>query len=464
MKSRFALGPFLLGSLLVIASWRAEAQTFTTLYSFTPTSPNYPWTNSDGAGPRGGLILSGSTLYGATSSGGSSGSGVVFKMSIDGTEFTNLHNFKAITSDNVLNYPINSDGVGPWGGLILSGNTLYGGAALGGSSGNGTIFKINTDGSGFTNLHIFKAGGYSSLGVYTNSDGDGLSGDLISSDNTLYGTAQQGGSAGSGTVFKMNMDGSGFTNLYSFAANLAPDYTNSDGAGPNGSLVLSGNILYGTAQSGGSSGNGTVFAVNTDGTGFTNLHSFTQRSPPFSTIYTNADGGFPRGGLVLSGSTLYGTAFGGGSSASGTVFAINTDGSDFTTLYSLMAIDLTHNTNSDGFGPNGGLVLLGNTLYGTTQAGGSSNGGVVFAVNKDGTGFTNLHDGGYPSADLLFSGNTLYGAAGESIFSLSLPAINPPQMTITHSAANVILSWPTDATGFVLQSATTLANGGDWQD
>ena len=44
---------------------------------------------------------------------------------------------------------------------------------------------------------------------------------------------------------------------------------------PYGGLILSGNTLYGTAQYGGSSGNGTVFAVNTDGTGFTNLYSFT---------------------------------------------------------------------------------------------------------------------------------------------------------------------------------------------
>ena len=42
-------------------------------------------------------------------------------------------------------------------------------------------------------------------------------------------------------------------------------------------LILSGNTLYGTASSGGSSGDGTVFAVNTDGTGFTTLHSFTWR-------------------------------------------------------------------------------------------------------------------------------------------------------------------------------------------
>src|ERR1035437_5755881 len=64
-----------------------------------------------------------------------------------------------------------------------------------------------------------------------------------------------------------------FTNLHSFR--LLNNSTNSDGANPQAGLILSGNTLYGTASGGGSSGYGTVFAVNTDGMGFTNLHSFT---------------------------------------------------------------------------------------------------------------------------------------------------------------------------------------------
>ena len=67
-------------------------------------------------------------------------------------------------------------------------------------------------------------------------------------------------------------------------------------------LILSGNTLYGTAVYGGSSGDGTVFAVNTDGTGFTTLHNFT------ATVYGQRDGAFPYAGLILSGNTLYGTA------------------------------------------------------------------------------------------------------------------------------------------------------------
>ena len=90
---------------------------------------------------------------------------------------------------------INFDGANPNGGLILSNNTLYGTAAAGGSSGAGTVFAFNTDGTGFTILHSFTGG----------SDGANPIGGLILSSNTLYGTAQSGGSAGNGTVFSLSL-------------------------------------------------------------------------------------------------------------------------------------------------------------------------------------------------------------------------------------------------------------------
>src|SRR5438552_8314630 len=95
------------------------------------------------------------------------------------------------------------------------------------------------------------------------------------------------------------------------------NFTGNDGARPEAGLILSGNTLYATAAEGGSSGNGTVFAVNTDGTSFTNLHIFTALSGPLS---ANSDGAFPDTGLILSDNILYGTAYYGGSSGNGTVF------------------------------------------------------------------------------------------------------------------------------------------------
>ena len=198
----------------------------------------------------------------------------------------------------------------------------------------------------FSTLHSFTGG----------NDGAFPRADLVLSGNTLYGTANSGGSAGTGTVFKVNTDGTGFTTLYSFTG------TN-DGANPVAGLVLSGNTLYGTTSSGGSAGTGTVFKVNTDGTGFLTLYSFSGGN----------DGASPEAGLVLSGNTLFGTAFGGGSAGNGTVFKVNTDGTGFLTLYSFTG-------GNDGAFPAAGLVLSGNTLYGTTSSGGSADLGTVFAL------------------------------------------------------------------------------------
>ena len=404
---------------------RATAQVFTTLYSFT--APNN-LTNSDGDYPQPGLVLSGNTLYGTAVNGGSAGNGTVFAINTDGTGFTTLYSFTAWDG----NTGTNSDGAHPGAGLILSGNTLYGTASEGGSSDDGTVFAINTDGTGFTTLYSFTA--LSSDALWgpdalwgTNTDGANPYAGLLLSGNTLYGTTQYGGSSGWGTVFAINTDGTGFTNLLSFT-------NGSDGAEPFAGLTLSGNTLYGTAGGGGSSGYGTVCAVNTDGTDFTVLHSFTGGS----------DGAGPAAGLVLSGNTLYGTTSG-GSSPNGTVFAVNTDGTGFTNLYT--------NLYSLGVGGNG-LTLSGNTLYGTTatppgnsvgQGGGYPPAtGTVFKLNTDGSGFTTLYsyrydfDEAIPNGGLILSGNTLYGTSTSSgnpyldpvylggiygrVFSLALPS------------------------------------------
>src|ERR1051325_1290890 len=180
------------------------------------------------------------------------------------------------------------------------------------TAGLGLILAGRVTAQTLTTLHSFAAGSSSTL---TNSDGAVPYAGLLLSGNVLYGTAEEGGAAGNGTVFRMNADGTGFTNLHDFSA-LLSGFTNSDGTQPEAGLILSGNTLYGTAYRGGSSGNGTVFAVNTDGTTFTNLRSFTGISEAPS--FTNSDGARPYAGLLLSGNTLYGTAEYGGRSGEGT--------------------------------------------------------------------------------------------------------------------------------------------------
>jgi uncharacterized repeat protein (TIGR03803 family) len=427
---------------------QVTGQTFTALHSFSALNSN---TNADGFRPNGGVVLSGNILYGTALFGGASGGGTVFALNTDGSGFMTLRSLDVASSD----------GVGPQAGLALSGNMLYGTATGGGGFGNGTVFAMSTDGSSFATIYSFSG-----------SDGAFPLCTPTSSTNTLYGTTDWGGSSwgsgpsgrGYGTVFMLSTDGSSFTSLYSFTGGT-------DGSNPYDGLVVSLTTVYGTTTGDYSQSNGTVFAVNIDGTDFRTLHGFTGDS----------DGANPRGGLILSGNNLYGTADGGGLGG-GTVFALNTDGTSFAVLHSFAASSPSL-TNLDGFGAGQGmgtsLVLSGDTLYGTTTSGGTGGGGTVFAVNINGNGFRTLYnfsfprpnlagsnsDGAAPNAGLILSGNTLYGTTsrggrwgGGTVFSLSLELLIPAQLKITQSAANVVLTWPTNLTGFTLQSITNLAS------
>ena len=428
---------------LLFAALSSQAQTFTNLYDFTG--------GGDGGTLWSGLVLSQNTLYGTTYSGGSAVEGTIFSVNTDGSGFTNLHQFTS-----------GIDGANPYAGMILSGNTLYGTAFAGGASGNGVVFSMRTDGSGFTTVYSFTGG----------SGGAGPWGGVVLSGNTLYGTTEVGGSGSLGTVFAVNTDGTGFKILHNFVGGA------NDGGTPYAGLVLSGGTLYGTTQVGGTAGNGMVYGVNTDGTGFTNLHSFTTTS---GAAQVNNDGAEPWAGLVLSGNTLYGAAYSGGSQGNGTLFSVNTDGSSFTVLHTFSALAGTPLANIDGGNPVGGLIVSGNTLYGTGQVGGVYGSGTVFSLNTDGTGFATLYnfsqltalnmpnaDGAFPVATLFLSGTTLYGTAFTggasgygSVFRLSVPAA-PPRLTITSAGTNFVLTWPTNATGFILQSTTNLNSSTNW--
>ena len=175
-------------------------------------------------------------------------------------------------------------------------------------------------------------------------------------------------------------------------------------------LVLSGDTLYGTTEAGGYFGQGAVFKINTNGTGFTTLHNF----------FHSTDGYYANAGLFLSGNTLYGAALGGGMHGNGTVFALKTDGTGFTNLHNFVA-------NDDGSEPDA-LVLVGNSLYGMAR--------------------------NYGSPEYTDSG---------TVFRLSFT----PQLTINHSAAHVILTWPTnvagfDYSGFTLQTTTNPLSAAGW--
>jgi uncharacterized repeat protein (TIGR03803 family) len=166
---------------------------------------------------------------------------------------------------------------------------------------------------------------------------------------------------------------------------IYPPGTNDEGSTPKAKLLGSNKTLYGTAAFGGSGGYGTIFKMSLDGTGFVILHSF----EPIAN-YSNSEGGMPYAGLTLSGDTLYGEALLGGPFDCGTLFKLNTNGTDYTVLYSFTG-------RNDSSGPLGGLVQSGNTLYGTTAwfggTGGYSQSGTVIGAAMRRFGWAAAPDG-----------------------------------------------------------------------
>jgi len=281
----------------------------------------------DGRYPHGSLTLSNSTLYGMTREGGTNDYGVIFKLNTDGTAYTNLHEFAGGAGD----------GENPHGSLTLSesDSTLYGMTREGGTSGRGVIFKINTDGTGYSKLHEF-TGGIGGEWSYSS---------LTLSDSTLYGMTCNGGTNDSGVIFKLSTGGTGYTILHSFAGGAG------DGAYPNGFLTLNNSTLYGMTPYGGTNNDGVIFKLSTDGTGYAILHSFAGGA---------GDGGWPGGSLTLSDSTLYGMAQRGGINDKGAIFKLNTDGTGYTNLHEFTG------GAGDGCKPRASLTLSDSTLYGMT--------------------------------------------------------------------------------------------------
>jgi len=449
----------LLGVLMCL---QGQPPNFATLHNFT--------NGTDGANPYAAPLLSGKTLYGTTTSGGSDAdNGTVFAVNIDGTGFLSLHIFSATDVDG-----FNSDGADPEAGLVLAGTNLYGTAYTGGTKGNGTVFSLATNQIEFDPLDSFPAtdaNGFNTLGA------DPTAG-LVLAGNVLYGTAFVGGTAGNGTLFSLSTNGSGFSPLHNFSPANANGYNN-DGADPFAGLVMTNNTLYGAAAFGGKAGNGTIFdyTITSHGGEFAALYSFSETNADG----LNADGASPEAALCVSGNQLYGVASYGGAGGSGTIFSLNTNGTGFVTLYSFSEVD-TNGLNSDGALPDD-LILAGNMLYGTALYGGPVGTGTIFSFNLSNDEFTMLYsfsetnadgfnnDGALPNGVVL-SGNVLYGttvnggtAGAGTVFGFALT--QPPSLLGASIAqTNLVLSATNGQAGqtyYVLSSTNLSLPASQWK-
>jgi len=356
--------------LAVVTTQPAQAQTFTVLYNFAgPTS--------DGAYPYAILLRDkAGNLYGTTYYGGSGYAGTVYKIDTTGTETT------------VYNFTGGSDGGYPFASLIGdSAGNLYGTTADGGTSGQGTVFKIDTTGAESV---LYNFAGGTTDGCYP------YGGILTDVGGNMYGTTGSCGAYSEGTVWKIDTTGTE-TLLHSFAGG------STDGAYPYyTTLIRKKGSMYGLTEGGGASSTGVVYRINRKSGAVTVLHSFAGGT---------TDGCYPYGTPTIDPKgNLYGTTDSCGASSQGTVWEVSKKGT--ATLVHSFAGGTT-----DGAYPLDGLNRdsKGN-LYGVTEEGGANSTGTVFELSKNGT-ITLLHsfsyssDGGYPVGAVIRVKGTISGTA-----------------------------------------------------
>jgi uncharacterized delta-60 repeat protein len=364
----------------------APSTQFTALHQFGSQADN-------GRIPYGVLVLYNGVFYGTTTYGGPpynvppvnpDNKGNIFRMNMDGTGYTVLHEFTGGAND----------GWKPWVGLAVSGDMIYGSTVYGGLHGEngGVIYEMNVNGSGFRVLHAFGDPG----------DGFGGSTSPILVGDTLFGITRWGGN-GTGTIYSYNTTTEVYTQLHRFAAD------SSDGNAPLGALTLAKDgYLYGLTWLGGRNNMGTLFRIKPDGSAFETMYHFEG----------GALGKYPYDNLAFDGDhTLYGTTLG--------VYGV--DNSDLGVIFKYDIINRSYSilhTFAGGAGdsgkPNGSVVLSsdGVTLYGTTHgddAWGGSEFGILYKMNLDGSNFQQLYEfsggaaGATPMHTPLLANGALYG-------------------------------------------------------
>ena len=396
MQSSFIRRGLIAVSLLATTS--AFAQTPTIVHTFTgpPLDGNYPLSP----------LVRGSDdrIYGVTFGGGASNVGTLFRVEPDGTGYSVLFSFPA------------SLATGPSYGFMQGRDgALYGTSFGGGANRAGALFRVNTDGSGFSVVHAFGA-----------NDGNSPRAGLVhATDGFIYGTTQGGsGNAnpGAGTIYRVAPDGSGYRVIFTFEG-VAP-FRN--GAEPEHLIQGRDGNLYGITAKGPTDafngptrpgGSATIFTVKTDGTGFATLRTGS---------FGNATGSGTIYAPLLQGidGYLYGVLEFDGQFGRGSIFRMRTDGTDYQTVYSF-------NTLSGGRAgpdPRAFFQASDGSLYGrvrveTTVSGRFGVYDFIYKIQPNGTGLrllgttASLGNGGHQGHPQLVQGRdgAIFGSYGSRV-------------------------------------------------
>lgn len=343
----------------------------------------FPFDEANGiyhSNPQGKLVIIGNKIFGTTAYGpGSANYGYVYNYNLDSNSFSIRHEFICATESC---QPVN--------GMVLSGGKFYGmlGQDKGGPNNNGTVYSFDSVTNTVTRLFNFNGA----------SEGKYAGGIVTVVGNTIYGNCLAGGSINNGgTLWQVQTNGTGFKVLHDFKGGFGY------GASANGAIIFSDSILYGTTWNDGDTFN-TPQPI-TDGT----LYSFDLRTNKYTLLkkFDGSTGGKNAApGMVLLNNILYGTCAFKGANDAGNLFSYNLNTKEFKVLHEFNV--------TDGSSPRG-LTLNGTKLYGTTYYGGTNGHGVIYSYNTANDEFRVLdhfkHDstGAWPWDAPTIVGNMLYG-------------------------------------------------------
>ncbi|MFC1668547.1 choice-of-anchor tandem repeat GloVer-containing protein [Chlamydiota bacterium] len=353
----------------------------------------------NGHSPRDTLIVVDDMFYGMTYDTEvltGPGDGMIYRFDPnDTTDYDILHTFDAggVAED---------DGRFPFGSLTYYNGKLYGATSEGGTANIGTVFSINTDGSGYEILHHF-TGGVSGgdTPYHTNT---------LVYDERLYGVTGYGGQYNRGALFSMTLTGDDFVVEHSF------DRFDADNASmPLGELIEYNDKLYGISRHGGvlaTGGVGSIYEFDPVTDTFRILHQFERYGTG------DAYGGQPDGHLIEFDGVLYGKTGVNYSDKYAVLFKYELATDTYSHLYTFFR----DNTEFDeGWEVQyGGLIMHQSMLYGMTFAGGSYDSGVIFAYDPTRDLYEIVYDFnklaaeendrmGNPYATLLLYNEKLYG-------------------------------------------------------
>jgi uncharacterized repeat protein (TIGR03803 family) len=265
------------------------------------------------------------------------------------------------------------DGESPFSGLTMdSKGDLFGTADNGSSDSYGIVFEIVKTATGYNSTPV-------TVATFNGTDGEYPYTTLtIDANGDLFGTTEVGGASGHGTVFEVVNTGTGYASTPTALASFG---SSADTFNPQNTANLTidskGNLI-GTADSGGTSGDGRVYEIAKTATGY---------ASSITTLVTfdGANGKSPYGAMVAdSQGNLYGTTDAGGAHGDGTLYEI----AKTATGYASTATILINFDGADGANPQGGLTIdADGNLFGTTSTGGSTNKGTLFELAKTTSGY-----------------------------------------------------------------------------